>query len=98
MLVQSSTSSSALAALTSVTRSASEGHDKSGTRAATGSGMASGTSRYDFSNMTPAQMRDAVNRMIRGGELSLDETSSLLCIMAPPSARLKVDGTTGARG
>lgn len=43
--------------------------------------------------MTPAQMREAVNRLIRGGELSLDETSSLLFVMAPLSSRLKVDGT-----
>jgi len=94
MQVQSSTSSPTLAMLASVTRSASEEQDTSGTQAATGSGTASGTNRYDFSNMTPAQMRDAVNRMIRSGELSLDETGSLLSIMAPPSARLKVDGTT----
>lgn len=91
MLVQSSTSSPALAALTSVTRSAPEEQDTSAAQTAPGSGT--GTSRYDFSNMTPAQLRDAVNRMIRSGELSLDETGSLLSIMAPPSARLKVDGT-----
>ena len=92
MLVQSSTSSPALGALASMVRSAPDGQDTSGDQAAAG-GTASGVDRYDFSNMSPAQMRDAVNRLIRGGELDLHETGSLLSIMAPPSARLKVDGT-----
>jgi len=92
MLIQSSTSSSALAALTSVTRAAPDDQGASGDRAATG-GTDTGVERYDFSNMTPAQMRDAVNRLIRNGELDLQDTGSLLSMMAPPSARLKVDGT-----
>jgi len=74
-------------------RSVPDKEDTAGVQA-TADGAASGTSRYDFSHMTPAQMRDAVNRLIRGGELSLDDTSSLLSIMAPPSGRLRADGTT----
>jgi len=93
MLVQSSTSPSVAGALASLVRSAPEAQGTPTEQAASGGVAASGTSRYDFSNMTPAQMRDAVNRMIRGGELSLDDTSSLLSIMAPPSGRLKADGT-----
>lgn len=91
MLVQSSTSSPALGALASMAPSAPDGQDTSGDMAA--AGTASRVARYDFSNMTPAQMRDAVNRMIRSGELDLHDTGSLLSVMAPPSARLKVDGT-----
>jgi len=91
MQVQSSPSSLALAALASAGRSAPAGQDMPSDQAEIGA--ASGTTRYDFSNMTPAQMRDAVNRMIRSGELSLDETGSLLSMMAPPSARLKAGGT-----
>jgi hypothetical protein len=53
----------------------------------------SGIGRYDFSSMSPTQMRDTVNRLIRSGDLNLDETGSLLSIMAPPLARLRVDGT-----
>ncbi|CAM5372005.1 putative protein OS=Afipia felis OX=1035 GN=NCTC12722_01926 PE=4 SV=1 [Afipia felis] len=92
MQVQSSPSSLALAALASAGRSAPAGQDMPSAQAETG-GAVSRTTRYDFSNMTPAQMRDAVNRMIRSGELSLDETGSLLSMMAPPSARLKAGGT-----
>lgn len=93
MLVQSVTSSSVSGAPASMMRSSPDGQDSSGAQAVAGSATASGTERYDFSNMTPAQMREAVNRLIRGGELSLDETSSLLFVMAPLSSRLKVDGT-----
>lgn len=74
-------------------RSAPDGQDTAGAEAVAGSTTATGVARYDFSNMTPAQMREAVNRLIRSGDLSLDETGSLLGIMAPPSARWKVDGT-----
>lgn len=93
MLVQSVTSSSVPGAPASMMRSSPDGQDSSVAQTVAGSATASGTERYDFSNMTPAQMREAVNRLIRGGELSLDETSSLLFVMAPPSSRLKVDGT-----
>jgi hypothetical protein len=53
---------------------------------------ASGVECYDFSNMSPAQMREAVNGLIRNGEMSLDESSSLLAIMAPPAMRWAGEG------
>lgn len=67
-----------------------EGQD---TATSTASPEASGTRRYDFSNILPGELREAVNRLIRSGDLDLHETSSLLGIMAPPEARLRVDGT-----
>jgi len=71
-----------------------EGQD---TATSTASPEASGTRRYDFSNVSPGELREAVNRLIRSGDLDLHETSSLLGIMAPPEARLRVDGTPLAK-
>lgn len=95
MLIQSGVSYLSLAAQTGAAR-ADASVQAAGTQTA-GAGDAatasSGVGRIDFSSMSPAQMRETVNRLIRSGDLSLDETGSLLSIMAPPSARLRVDGT-----
>lgn len=94
MLVQAGVSYSPLVAQTGTARTDPSAQAADG-QAAAGTGdttTSAGIGRYDFSGMSPAQMRDTVNRLIRSGDLSLDETGSLLSIMAPPSARLRVDG------
>lgn len=94
MLVQAGMSYSPLVAQTGTARTDPSAQAADGQAAGTGDTTTSsaGIGRYDFSSMSPAQMRDTVNRLIRSGDLNLDETGSLLSIMAPPSARLRVDG------
>jgi hypothetical protein len=41
----------------------------------------SGVSTYDFTNMTPANMLTTVNSLIKSGQMSLDESSSLVGMM-----------------
>jgi hypothetical protein len=49
---------------------------------------------YDFSNISPKALREAFNRLIREGQMDPDETSSLLCMMAP--FQIGTDGTVTA--
>jgi hypothetical protein len=49
------------------------------------------TETYDFSNITPKALRETVNGLIRSGQLNLDETSSLLGMMAP--TQIGTDGS-----
>ncbi|MDO8653202.1 MAG: hypothetical protein Q7R66_13540 [Undibacterium sp.] len=39
--------------------------------------------KYDFSNISPKALHETDNILIRSGHMNLDETSSLLCVMAP---------------
>lgn len=39
--------------------------------------------KYDFTNMTRGQLRETVNNLIKNGEMSLDESSSLVLMMGP---------------
>ncbi|MBN9599758.1 MAG: hypothetical protein J0G28_08805 [Afipia sp.] len=95
MLVQAGVVQAPLVAQTGAARMDRAAQDANGQAAGADDAATagSGIARYDFSSMSPAQMRDTVNRLIRSGDLSLDETGNLLSIMAPPSARLRVDGT-----
>jgi len=90
MQVQAGSSCPPYVAQVATWRSQSTEQDTSSAGQAT---ALSGVERYNFSSMSPAQMREAVNGLIRNGAMSLDESSSLLAIMAPPSARLRVDGS-----
>eukprot|EP01035_Chromulina_nebulosa_P040808 gene40808-55160_t len=47
-----------------------------------------GISTYDFSSMSPAQMRSTVNDLIRSGKMTLTESSPLLGMMMPPAHRM----------
>ena len=58
---------------------------------ATNDGPAS-DSDYDFTNMSPNQMRDAMNDMIRSGKMSLDDSTGLVTLI--PSSLSVVDGNT----
>lgn len=49
-----------------------------------------GISKYDFSNMTRGEMLSTVNSLIKSGQMSLDESSSLVPMMGP---QLSVNGT-----
>ena len=43
----------------------------------------SGVSTYDFTHMTRGKMLETVNQLIKSGQMSLDETSSLVLLMGP---------------
>lgn len=43
----------------------------------------SGVSTYDFTHMTRGEMLETVNQLIKSGQMSLDETSSLVLLMGP---------------
>jgi hypothetical protein len=55
----------------------------------------SGSSSYDFTNMTPNQMLTTVNSLIKSGKMSLDESSSLVGMMGA-SPLNNANGSTGA--
>jgi hypothetical protein len=44
---------------------------------------AEGIKKYDFTNMTRGQLHETVNNLIKNGEMSLDESSSLVLMMGP---------------
>lgn len=67
--------------------------DSSGARAATGAEPAtanadggSGVSTYDFTRMTPREMKAVVSGLIKSGRLSLMDSAGLI-IMAPAPAK-----------
>ncbi|MBE5204452.1 hypothetical protein IG612_17925 [Pectobacterium sp. FL60-S17] len=50
--------------------------------------------KYDFTNMTPQALTEAVNSLIQSGQMDLDESSSLLGFMAPTAlSKVVYDGT-----
>lgn len=49
------------------------------------------TTQLDFSRMRPSEQIDVVNRLIRSGQMSLDESSSLLVIIPPGKALADID-------
>ncbi|MDB5502285.1 MAG: hypothetical protein JWR89_2187 [Tardiphaga sp.] len=55
-----------------------------------------GVSAYDFSSMSPAQMRNTVNDLIRSGKMTLDESGGLLGMMSPPASRWAGSGGPSA--
>ncbi|MBC7581109.1 MAG: hypothetical protein H7312_27685 [Tardiphaga sp.] len=55
-----------------------------------------GISTYDFSSMSPAEMRSTVNDLIRSGKMTLDESSPLLGMMSPPASRWAGSGSAPA--
>ncbi len=55
-----------------------------------------GISTYDFSSMSPAQMRSTVNDLIRSGKMTLDESGPLLGMMSPPASRWAGSGSPSA--
>ena len=55
-----------------------------------------GISTYDFSSMSPAEMRSTVNDLIRSGKMTLDESSPLLGMMSPPASRWAGGGSAPA--
>jgi hypothetical protein len=46
-----------------------------------GQSVGGGVSMYDFTNMSPAQMQDTINGLIRSGKMSLDDSSSLVSMI-----------------
>ncbi|QHP54806.1 hypothetical protein EH203_13705 [Pectobacterium carotovorum subsp. carotovorum] len=53
--------------------------------------------KYDFTNMTPQALTEAVNSLIQSGQMDLDESSSLLGFMAPTAlSKVVYDGTAPA--
>ena len=54
-----------------------------------------GVSTYDFTNMSPAQMQDTMNGLIRSGKMSLDDSSSLVG-MIPTALAYAGGGTPSA--
>ena len=55
-----------------------------------------GISTYDFSSMSPSQMRSTVNDLIRSGKMTLDESSPLLGMMSLPASRWTGSGSPPA--
>lgn len=55
-----------------------------------------GISTYDFSSMSPSQMRSTVNDLIRSGKMTLDESSPLLGMMGSPASRWAGSGSPPA--
>ena len=86
---------------TSVTSSyATPGANRSQkTESASGDAVANakaGISTYDFSSMSPAQMRSTVNDLIRSGKMTLDEASPMLGMMGSPASRWAGSGSPPA--
>ncbi|MEQ9945600.1 hypothetical protein [Pectobacterium aroidearum] len=53
--------------------------------------------KYDFTNMTPQALTEAVNSLIQSGQMDLDESSPLLGLMAPTAlSKVVYDGTAPA--
>lgn len=48
--------------------------------------------RYDFSSMTPQRMLQAMNDLIKSGELSFDESSPLVIMIPTALAKVQYDG------
>ncbi|AZP10889.1 hypothetical protein [Undibacterium parvum] len=46
----------------------------------------------DFSNMTPRDALNIVNKLVRSGQMTLDESSPLLGIIPSPMSKVKYDG------
>lgn len=61
-------------------------------------GPPSPTRSYDFRNITPEDLHRAVGDLTKSGQMDLDDSTSLLGIMAPSSALSQVDGFSGGRG
>ena len=57
-----------------------------------------GGSTYDFTNMTPNNMLSTINSLIKSGQMSLDESSSLVAMMpiSPLAAANSGSGTPDA--
>lgn len=55
-----------------------------------------GISTYDFSSMSPSQMRSTVNDLIRSGKMTLDESGPLLGMMGSPASRWAGSGSPPA--
>jgi hypothetical protein len=56
---------------------------------------AGGVSTYDFTNMSPAQMQQTINGLIRSGKMSFDDSSSLVG-MIPTALAWAGGGTPSA--
>jgi hypothetical protein len=67
----------------------------SSSSAGTADQAASGVSTYDFTNMSPAQMQDTMNGLIRSGRMSFDDSSSLVG-MIPTALAWAGGGTPSA--
>lgn len=48
--------------------------------------------KYDFTNMTPQEMQGVMNDLVRSGQISLDETSSLSSMIPSPLSKVNYDG------
>ncbi|ASN01338.1 hypothetical protein ABQW55_011180 [Xanthomonas citri pv. malvacearum] len=55
---------------------------------------AASSSGYDFTNMSPNEMREAMNNMISSGKMSLDDSTGLVTLI--PSSLSVVDGNTAS--
>lgn len=51
---------------------------------------------YDFTNMTPLQMRDAMMTLTKNGQMSLDESASLMLIAGLAGASPQTPNNGGA--
>ena len=54
------------------------------------------TKRYDFADMTPKDLLETMNGLIRDGQMDLDETTALVGMIPSPLSRVDYDGTMPA--
>jgi hypothetical protein len=55
------------------------------TRSADAAGAAQGFKTYDFSNISPQDMKSAISRLLKNGRVSFDESTSLVGVIPSPS-------------
>lgn len=59
---------------------------------ATPAGSALGFQIYDFSNMAPKDMKSAINGLLKSGQMSFDESTSLIGVIPSPLSKVVFDG------
>ena len=53
---------------------------------------AQGVQNYDFSNMSPQELKGVMNDLVGSGRMSFDESSSLLGLIPSPLSKVNYDG------
>lgn len=54
--------------------------------------MDNGVKNYDFSNMSPREAKEAMNNLIRSGQMSFDESTSLVGMIPSELSKVNYDG------
>lgn len=57
---------------------------------------AEGGETYDFSNMSPQQLLQTMNELIKSGKMTVDETSSLIGLIPTAISKVQYDGEVPA--